>query len=91
LAKEKALSDSDPEVRRLMIEALQGMGVEAVGPLIAALKDENMDVRRSAARALGTFGRAAAASVPALETSVSDPSPEVRAAAAKALRKIRAP
>jgi HEAT repeat protein len=73
LGQAKALEDADPEARRLVIEAVAGMGAVAVNPLIAALKDKSPAVRRAAARALGNLGGDARSALPALEAAVSDP------------------
>ena len=88
LGQAKALEDPDPEARRLVIEALAGMGPEAVNPLIAALKDKSPAVRRATARALGNVGEDARAALPALEAAVSDPDESVRDAGFKAQRRI---
>lgn len=88
LGQAKALEDFDPEARRLVIEAVGGMGPDAVNPLIAALKDKSPAVRRAAARALGNLGADARSALPALEAAVSDPDEAVRDAGFKARRKI---
>ena len=56
--------------------------------LTAALTDENLYVRRDAARAWGAFGAEAREAVPALLERLSDKEPSVRKAAADALKKI---
>ena len=88
-ALKKAMQDPDAEVRRMVIEALSWMGPDAVPALIDALKDTSPAVRRAAARALGNLGAAAQRARSALETAASDPQEDVRAAAAKALQRIR--
>ena len=60
-------------------------GFEAVSALIAALKDENKDVRSWAAYALGKIGPAAKEAVPALEAAARDGVGE----AESALKEIR--
>ena len=53
------------------------------------MKDASPAVRRAAARALGNLGAEAQPARSALETAASDPQEDVRAAAAKALQRIR--
>jgi HEAT repeat protein len=65
------------------------LGALAVEPLIAALKDENSDVRQAAAKALGKIGDPRA--VEPLIAALSDESSDVRYAAAEALGKIKDP
>ena len=90
LKDKKALDDPDEQVRSLVVEAVGWMGAEGVNPLIKALEDKSPAVRRAAARALGRLGPEAKAAEPALVDVVSDAKEEVRDAAAKALRRIRA-
>jgi HEAT repeat protein len=87
LQKANALHDPDPEARRLVIEALTWMGRDALRPLIAALKDESPNVRRAAARALGSPGGELHAEVRDLEKAAGDP--EKLKAAKDLLGKIR--
>ena len=89
LEKAHALQDPNAEVRRLVIEALSWTGREALPLLVAALGDASPAVRRAAARALGNLGGDAKTARSALETAASNPQEDVRAAAAKALRRIR--
>jgi hypothetical protein len=84
-----ALHDPDADARRMVIEAVSWMGPDAVAVLIAALKDTSPAVRRAAARALGNLGAEARSAILALETAASDPQEDVRAAAGKALQRIR--
>jgi HEAT repeat protein len=63
---------------------------EAVPALIAVLKDEDSELRASAATALGGIGPAAKEAVPALSVALKDKDKRVREIAASALRKIRA-
>ncbi len=75
-------------MRRIAAFALGKIGPaakEAVPALIAALKDEDKDVRVYAASALGHIGPAAKEAVPALEAAARD---GVRGAES-ALKKIR--
>jgi hypothetical protein len=64
------------------------LGSPAVKPLIAALKDENSDVRKAAADALVKIG---APAVEPLIAALKDENSDVRQAAAKALGKIGDP
>ncbi len=68
-----------------------GPGDPAVLPaLLGALKDEDAAVRREAIVALMKCGPAARAAIPALtEIEQSDPDPQARADAARALRRFR--
>ena len=56
--------------------------------LIQTLGDEDVFVRRDAARGLGHFGVAAQPAIPALRMLLRDPEPSVRKAAQQALVKI---
>jgi HEAT repeat protein len=87
--KANVLQDRNAETRRLVVEALSWMGPDAAPALIAALKDDSPAVRRAAARALGNLGAKAQAAREALEKAASDPQEDVRAAAGKALQRIR--
>jgi HEAT repeat protein len=86
----KALSyKKDDTVRRAAALALGAIGgTEAVGPLIAALKDGNSAVRRCAASELGDIGDARA--FEPLISRLSDSDRSVGHAAARALAKIDA-
>ncbi len=87
-----AQAKADEAAKRLQaIHALQERmnEKEAVLPvLIEALKDENVYVRRDAAKALGQFGAEAGEAVPALRERLRDKEPSVRKAAAAALKQI---
>src|SRR5258707_685169 len=64
-----------------------GPTAQAVVPaLVAALKDDDVFVRRSAAYALWRVGPAAKDAIPSLTVSLKDRDAEVRGWAAKALR-----
>ena len=70
-------------------EALEEIGSDArtaVPALIAALKDEDEEMRRAAAESLGEIGDQAA--VPALIEALKDNNKQVRLAATRALGKI---
>jgi HD-GYP domain-containing protein (c-di-GMP phosphodiesterase class II) len=64
------------------------LGVHAIAPLSAALKDQRWAARRTAAEALGRLADPAAE--PALRAVLEDPSPEVRMAAGQALERMTA-
>jgi HEAT repeat protein len=91
-ALREAVASLDAEVSRGAVEAFGWMGAQAVPPLIAALKKEakSDSARLAAVRALGRLGPAAKAAEAALiEAASGDSSPAVRAAAGKALSKVR--
>jgi hypothetical protein len=64
---------------------------EPVAELARALADDNALIRKRAALALGRLGPQAAPAAAALRKALSDPDPDVRAAAAAALRGIGGP
>ncbi|HJP86602.1 MAG TPA: M56 family metallopeptidase [Gemmatimonadaceae bacterium] len=78
-------SDRDPSVREMAAWSLADAGhsAAAVEALSAALHDSNVEVRQTAAWALGNVGSRAA--VEPLSTALADPSPEMRKRAAWAL------
>jgi len=78
-------------VRRSVAEALVKIGEPAVPALAEALKDEDREVRSSAAKALGEIGESAVSAVPALAEALKDKGREVRWSAAEALGKIGEP
>jgi hypothetical protein len=81
------LRDSDPGVREQAIWALGQIADDrAVVPLAEVLAEPEADFRRLAVEALGRIGAPAAA---ALEGAVRDPDEDVRAAAGRALRRVR--
>jgi HEAT repeat protein len=88
--------DDDPEIRTLSAKALGLMGPVALGPLlpeavaglIEGLKNDYVEFREYAARALGQLG--AKDAVNALRLSAKDSDEGVRAAAAEALKRIQA-
>lgn len=94
------LSKSDDEIMAtvaawaaLKIEPADAALIETAIPLLRrAIRGDRDMVRLEAAVALGDIGKAAATAIPILElVSEEDPLPGVRAAAAEAIRKIRAP
>ena len=80
-----AMTSSDPEVRRLAMMSLRGLGANAIPPFVQALQDEDASVRQAAAITLGQIGLGAIDAVPQLTSALSDAEPRVRAAAAFAL------
>lgn len=87
-----ALADSADEIRLIAGNALASEGVHipsAVPPLVAMLGDQaHAQVRKEAARILGTFGAVAQPAVHAFVVVLGDPDPYVRAAAVHALGQI---
>jgi len=71
-------------------DTLGGMGLDAVSALVEALGDEDVEVRKTAAIALGRVGWNAAEAVPSLVQMLGDEEAEVRRAAALALGRIEA-
>jgi hypothetical protein len=86
----ECLADRDDIVRLLAVRALWiGKNRRSVSPLCDALRNDGWQgIRQLAAQALGDIGDPRAAD--ALEAAKEDRVPEVRQAAAEALRKIRA-
>jgi HEAT repeat protein len=87
---ERAVSSpgGDAEVRRLLVDLagrLEDRGV--VRLLLAALADEGASVRAEAALVLGEGGFREAVR-PLMDRKATDPSPDVRRAAARALKKL---
>ena len=66
-------------------------GQDEITRFVAALKDDDVFVRRSAAYALWRVGPAAKDAIPSLTVSLKDRDAEVRGWAAKALRAISPP
>jgi len=85
---ERAFAASDHEARRLVVD-LAGRLEDQRGRklLLAALADDSARVRAEAALALGEGGFMDALR-PLMDLKASDPSPEVRQAAATALKKL---
>jgi HEAT repeat protein len=83
---EKALADADPTTVQYMLDALAGLGPQAVPKLIAALKYEPL--RAQVAYILGEIGPPAAPATEALAKLVNDPDANVSIEAVYALGKI---
>jgi HEAT repeat protein len=66
----------------------EGNAAQMVPALIAALKDKDGDVRRSAALGLGAFGEEAKDAIPALQAVQRDKDARVRESAGIALSRI---
>lgn len=80
-----AVTSSDPEVQRLAITSLRGLGTNTLRPFVEALRDDNPRVRQAAAVTLGEIGPGAIDAVPQLTAALADADPRVRGAAAMAL------
>lgn len=88
-----ALRNVDPDCRYYLVKALSKLDlgpsyVSAVPGLIQTLADENSKSRYYAAKCLKEIGPAAHAAATPLRNLSSDPDPEVRDAAASALKKV---
>ena len=84
------LESSNLQERAYAAAALVKMGAEAVPHLSAALKDDDVELRRYAAELLGEIGPAARQAIPDLVAALKDQNREVRNCAAQALNKISA-
>jgi hypothetical protein len=85
------LKSPEPANRVQAIRKLQDRksdAAEIVPALIEALKDDVIEVRRTAAGTLGSFGADARSAVPALTAALKDREPGVRRTAAQALKQI---
>jgi HEAT repeat protein len=71
-----------------LLQLREGDAAQVVPALIGALKDNEGDVRWSAAIGLGYFGEQAKEAIPALQTAEHDRDPRVREAAGVALFRI---
>jgi HEAT repeat protein len=86
----QALQTGKPEDSAWILRALRGFGSPAVPVLSEALKHASPAVRAAAASTLGAMGRDAADAVNPLFVLTEDASPEVQAAALRALVAQRA-
>jgi HEAT repeat protein len=92
-----ALRDTDADVRRAAVAALQQISPEAraseavVRAIALDLRDPDATIRLLAVRSLGRFGRAAAVAAGDLEPLLTDPDPDVRRAASDVLPRISGP
>lgn len=84
----RAIDDPDPAVRNVAVTYLGIVRDEPaaeVAGLIAALADENAEVRQAAAAALAEYGTLAERAIPALKKAANDPDEEVRREAGRTL------
>ena len=83
-------SDADPSLRTELIHALGRLGPEppVVTTLAQALHDREVFIRRAAAGTLAQFGASARSALPELRTALSDPDPEVKASAQRAIEQM---
>jgi HEAT repeat protein len=81
----KALEAGNPDESAWILRALRGFGAPAVPKLSEALKHDKPAIRAAAVSTLGAMGRDAADAVGPLFSLAEDPSPEVQAAALRAL------
>jgi HEAT repeat protein len=88
LADLKSSREKDRVVAVRLLPQRKGDAVQAVPALIAALKDKESDVRRSAAIGLGNLGESAKESIPALRAAQRDRDARVREAVRVALSRI---
>jgi HEAT repeat protein len=91
LLRDSAAKDPDPDVKRVIEEALKIVTKREVERLVQLLKDADVNVRLLAARALGQLGKDAAPAEAALkQTAEKDSDPDVKSVAKRALEKITA-
>jgi HEAT repeat protein len=83
----KALKHGDPSVRERARHGLSNIGKAAVPALIRALRSKNERRRAEAARAAGSMTHKEERLIEPLVIRLGDAQPEVRSAAAQALRK----
>jgi len=76
------------EQGRYVLLAMREAGASALPALIAALESQDRAVREQAVSALGSLGRDAALSIPALEKLVREDHPWIQSRAAQALKCI---
>jgi HEAT repeat protein len=85
---ERAYSGASPEVRKLLVDLAGRLDDPAAARLLLiALADDSAHVRAEAALALGD-GEHREALRALMDLKASDPSPEVRKAAAQSLKKL---
>ena len=88
IADLKSPEERDRIVAVRLLQHREGDAAQVVPALIEALKDNEGDVRWSAAIGLGYFGDQAKDAIPALQTAQHDRDPRVREAAGVALSRI---
>ena len=84
----KGAGERDRIIAVRLLPDRKGDAARIVPALIAALKDPEGDVRRSAAVGLGTFGEQAKEAIPALQALESDRDPRLRISARQAVARI---
>lgn len=87
------LADPDGDVRRTALSALRAilgkvLPADAIGVYVLDLQSPDEDIRYQAAKNIGRLGRDGASALQALQPLLTDPSPDVRRAAAEALLRI---
>jgi HEAT repeat protein len=88
MADLKAGNDRDRIIAVRTLPLREGKAQQMVPALMAALKDKDGDVRRSAALGLGSFGEEAKEAIPALQALQHDHDPRIRESARVALTRI---
>jgi HEAT repeat protein len=87
------LTRSKPNVRveagRALVSIAHLLELKDIAPLLSALRDDEEDVRRYAARILGYMKKNSEASIPALLLALQDPQWAVRSQAAHALGSLQ--
>ena len=78
-------------IEETTVDALARIGTPSVPALVAMLCDPDVELRKSAARALAKMGSEATPAVPDLIAALSDQDPEVRKFATRALGEIGPP
>jgi len=88
IADLKSPNERDRIIAVRLLQQREGDAAQVVPALIGALKDNEGDVRWSAAIGLGYFGEHAKDAIPALQTAQHDRDPRVREAAGITLFRI---
>jgi HEAT repeat protein len=86
----RAMRDPSPGVQSGVFRSLKCIGPRALPELVTLLQSEQIDLRRSAAWALGWLGHPDAAATAALVDALRSPDEELREAALYALGQLRA-
>ena len=80
------LEDGDPDIRWSAAAKLEGIGIPAITPLIAAMKTKNPDTRRMLVEILGKIGSPA---IEPLKAALKDDNPRVREGAVEIFGRTR--
>ncbi|MDQ0840393.1 fumarate reductase/succinate dehydrogenase flavoprotein subunit [Streptomyces sp. V1I6] len=83
---QEALGGADPAVRAAALDVLRALRLGDAGEYVAALADNDIEVRITAVRALVSVD-----AVPELAVAAADPAREVRVAVARGLAAVHAP